>query len=239
MKMMRDHPSHPGAYDLLRAEILHGALMPGERLTVSGLNARYNLGLTPIREALMRLTSEGLVQNAANRGARVRDTTVEELHDLMSTRRELERACLRMAIERGDAGWEAEILRTVHLLSRAPFPASAEDRGVAEEWERLHRQFHRALVSACGSQWRLRFWDTLADHSERYRKLRLLVRTRQSPSRETAQAEHEAIVEAILARDTGRTLALMDDHLARTEAAVAVLLADLASHTQPRRKPAR
>lgn len=229
--------SPPDAYELLRSEILHGALMPGERLAVSGLSARYSIGLTPIREALMRLSSEGLVQNESNRGARVSDTTIEELHDLMSTRRELESICLRRAIERGDAEWEAEILRAVHLLSRAPFPASGADREAAEQWERLHRRFHRTLVSACGSQWRLRFWDTLADHSERYRKLRLLVRNDRSPSRETAQAEHEAIVEAIIARDAGRTLALMDDHLARTEAAVAQLMADLKSN--PRKEPDR
>lgn len=214
-------PSPPvAAYDLLRGEILHGALMPGERLTVSDLNARYSVGLTPIREALMRLTSEGLVQNESNRGARVSETTMAELHDLMSTRRELERICLAMAIERGDAEWEAEILRTIHLLSRAPFPTSPDDRAGAENWEGLHRQFHYALVSACGSDWRLRFWNMLVDHSERYRKLRLLVPSEIGPSRETAQAEHEAIVAAILDRDIPRTQALMDEHLARTEAAV-------------------
>ncbi|MBN8194705.1 GntR family transcriptional regulator, partial [Bacillus sp. NTK074B] len=55
------------AYDLLRHEILHGDLLPGERLRAADLRERYNLGLTPIREALMRLSSEGMVTNEVNR----------------------------------------------------------------------------------------------------------------------------------------------------------------------------
>ena len=112
------------AYDVLRHEILHGALIPGERLRAADLRERYSLGLTPIREALMRLASEGMVTNEVNRGARVRAVTLAELHDLMQTRREIEALCLTKAIARGDAEWEGEILRAMHLLARAPLPES-------------------------------------------------------------------------------------------------------------------
>ncbi len=78
----------------------------------------------------------------------------------------------------GDATWEARIVAAMHLLARTPLPKSASDRKSAELWEVRHRNFHYALVSACGSSWRLRFWGTLTDHSERYRKLRLLRRKR-------------------------------------------------------------
>lgn len=217
-------PHGLGAYDLLRAEILHGALMPGERLRAADLNARYGLGLTPIREALMRLTSDGLVQTESHRGARVRETTQEELRDLMETRRAIERLCLARSIEHGDAAWEADILRAFHLLSRARLPASDEDRETATAWEACHRGFHAALVSACGSAWLLGFWNTLADHSERYRKLRLLRHREAKAQVRDLNAEHEEIMRAVIDRDAGRAADLMDAHLAQTEAAVARLM---------------
>lgn len=218
-----------GAYDLLRDEILHGALMPGERLRIADLNARYNLGLTPIREALMQLATEGFLESEPHRGVRVRDASVAELHDLMETRRTIERLCLTRAIARGDAVWEAEIVRAMYLLSRAPLPASPEDRETADHWETLHRQLHFALVAACGSEWHLRLWGMLVDHSARYRKLRLLnypaaAGTAAWGNRRDGNAEHETIVEAALARDTDRAVVLLNEHLQRTEDEVAHLL---------------
>jgi len=214
------------AYDRLRTEILHGDLAPGERLRVADLNSRFNLGLTPIREALMRLSSEGLVEALANRGARVRDTTLDELRDLMETRRTMEALCLRRSMERGDPAWEADILHSLHMLVRAPLPVSDSDREAATEWERRHRRFHACLVSACGSAWHLRFWNTLVDHSERYRKLRLLNHQTLAADVRNVNAEHDEIARAVIGREAERAVTLMAEHLRRTEAAVARLLTE-------------
>jgi len=213
------------AYRRLRAEILHGELMPGERLSAAALQDRFALGLTPIREALMRLSSECLVEAQTNRGARVPEASLAGFADLMATRRLIERACLGAAIRLGDATWEAEIVAAMHVLSRAKLPASAEDRDGAAAWEAKHRRFHAALVAACGSPWLLRFWHTLADHSERYRKLRLLRHREAGADVRDVSAEHRAIMEAVLSRDADRATALMDAHLAATENSVARLLA--------------
>jgi len=221
-------PSTTTAYELLRSEILHGDLMPGERLRVADLNARYKIGLTPIREALLRLTSEGLVLNENNRGAWVRHISVAELQDLFSTRRELEANCLRMAMANRTPEWEAEILRTMHLLASAPLPHTADDREGAARWETFHRQFHFALVSACGSAWRLQFWNTLTDHSERYRKLRLVTASPDSSISRDIRAEHEAIALAVINGDAEHALGLMDSHLRKTETVVTELLASMA-----------
>ena len=212
------------AYEMLRHEILHGALMPGDRLRAADLNERYRLGLTPIREALMRLTSEGLVTWQSHRGGRVAAIDVEELRDMARTRREIGRLCLIRAIELGDAAWEAEILHSFHLLKRAPFPDVTDAGETFVAWERFHREFHHALIAACASPWLLRFWNALADHSERYRKLRLV---RSSPGKTAARdvvREHEEIMNAVLARDIPAATALHDKHLARTEEAIAGLL---------------
>lgn len=217
-------PQAIGAYDLLRQEILHGTLMPGERLRVADLNNRYDLGLTPIREALVRLASEGLIVSENHRGARVREATVGELHDLIRTRQEIERLCLTEAIARGDAAWEGEIMRAYHVLSRAPMPSDGGDYEAAALWEGHHRAFHFALVSACGSHWLLQFWNTLADHSERYRKLRLLRRSDPDAGVRDINAEHARIMEAVIARDTATAVALMNTHISATGAAVRKLI---------------
>lgn len=215
------------AYDRLRTEILHGDLVPGERLRVAALNSRFNLGLTPIREALMRLSSEGLVEGAANKGVRVREATLEEFRDLMETRRTIETLCLKRSMDRGDPAWEADILHALHMLVRAPLPSSDNDRATATDWEQRHRKFHACLVSACGSAWHLKFWNMLVDHSGRYRKLRLLNHQTLAADVRNVNAEHEEIAEAVIAREADRAIALMDDHLRRTEAAVARLLTEI------------
>jgi len=212
------------AYQRLRGEILHGDLMPGERLRANDLQDRFRLGLTPIREALMRLSTEGLVSAETHRGSRVSETSLAEFADLMSTRREIERLCLTKAIARGDAAWEAEIVAAMHLLSRTPLPASPDDRDAAAAWETQHRRFHHALVGACGSDWLLRFWSTLADHSERYRKIRLLHRHEAQAEVRNVNSEHAAIMDAVLARDPGSACALLDAHLTATETSVLRLL---------------
>ncbi len=211
------------AYHLLRAEILHGELMPGERLRVADLRDRFDLGLTPIREALMRLSIEGLVEAENHRGSRVVETSPAELADLMATRRDIERLCLAQAIAHGDAAWEAEIVSAMHLLSRTPLPTSPDDRATAQHWEVQHRRLHAALVAACPSVWLKRFWSTLADQSERYRKLRLLNHRETRALVRDATAEHAAIVKAVVGRDTDRAVALMDAHLLATERSVAAL----------------
>lgn len=212
------------AYQMLRDEILRGDLMPGERLRVSALNERYQLGLTPLREALVRLSSEGLVMNEANRGASVRPISLAELHDLFSTRREIEALCLRRAMANRSPEWESEILRAQHMLSRTPIPESSYDRVGVARWEAKHRQFHHALVAACDSHWRLNFWETLADHSERYRKLRLVTSGPSRADPRDIQAEHDAIADAVINGDEDHAVALMDSHLAKTERVVAQIL---------------
>ena len=212
------------AHAQLRASLLSGVFLPGERLRPAELQQRFGIGLTPIREALTRLGVEGLVLGAAQRGFRVREASVQEFSDLMETRRELERACLVRSIERGNETWEAEIVAAMHALSRADLPKTPRDAQSAATWEQRHRRFHLALIAACASKWRLQFWHTLADHSQRYRKLRILRRRDPVAQVRNLNDEHERIMRAVLARDTDKACRLMDEHLRATERSVKRML---------------
>ena len=132
--------------------------------------------------------------------------------------------CLTKAIARGTTEWEAEIVSAMHVLSRTPLSTSRDDRTAAAGWEANHRRLHGALVSACGSAWLLRIWNTLADHSERYRKVRLLHRRETAAESRDINAEHIRVVDAVLARRTDEAVQLMNEHLTATERAIVDLL---------------
>ena len=89
-------------------------------------------------------------------------------------------------------------------------------------WESRHRRFHYAMVGACQEKWLLWFWNILADHSERYRKFRLLQRLPVKSKDRDIEAEHHAIMQAVLARDHKLATNLMSAHLTATQQSVAL-----------------
>jgi GntR family transcriptional regulator, carbon starvation induced regulator len=215
------------AQGLLRQDILGGRLAPGQRLRARELQTRYGLGLSPLRESLQRLSAEGLIVSDDQRGFAVAPVSIGELEDLTLARTALESILLPMAVANGNADWEAEILAAFHRLSRTPLPASAAT-GAAEVdaslWEVRHRGFHHALVVACASPWLLRLHGQLVDHSERYRKIRILHHKERKASVRDVNAEHQAVMDAVLRRDAAQATALMAAHLDATCKATAKLM---------------
>ena len=212
------------AQDLLRRDILSGSLAPGQRLRTRDLQARYGLGLSPLRESLQRLSAEGMVVNDAQRGFAVAPVSATELEDLTLARTALESIMLPMAIEQGTADWEADILAAFHRLSRTPLPHDSGATADASQWEMRHRAFHHALVAGCNSPWLLRLHGQLVDQSERYRKIRILHHQESSARVRDVNAEHQAVMDAVLGRDAAKATTLMAQHLTATSAAIAGLL---------------
>jgi GntR family carbon starvation induced transcriptional regulator len=213
------------AHDLLRRDILSGRLAPGQRLRTKDLQARYGLGLSPLRESLQRLSAEGIVVNDAQRGFAVAPVSVAELRDLTVARTALESTMLPMAMQLGSADWEGDIVAAFHRLSRTPLPNDPAAMADASLWELRHRSFHHALVAGCGSPWLLRLHGQLVDQSERYRKIRILHHLESQAQVRDVNAEHQAVMEAVLRRDAAQAVALMTQHLVATSDATARLMA--------------
>ena len=213
------------AHDLLRRDILSGTLAPGQRLRTKDLQARYGLGLSPLRESLQRLSAEGIVVNDAQRGFAVAPVSVAELRDLTVARTALESTMLPMAMQLGGADWEGDIVAAFHRLSRTPLPHDPAAMADASLWELRHRSFHHALVAGCGSPWLLRLHGQLVDQSERYRKIRILHHLESQAQVRDVNAEHQAVMEAVLRRDAAQAVALMTQHLVATSDATARLMA--------------
>ena len=106
------------AFSRIRADILTCLLLPNERLRMEGLRERYGIGASPIREALMRLEAEGLVELEQNRGFKVSEVSPSKLADLMRTRIEIESIALRWSLEMGSLEWEADLISSFHRLSK-------------------------------------------------------------------------------------------------------------------------
>jgi len=222
------------AQDLMRRDILSGQLAPGQRLRSRELQARYGLGLSPLRESLQRLSAEGMVINDEQRGFTVAPVSVAELEDLTVARTVLESAMLPMAIRRGDADWEAEIVAAFHRLSRTPLPNDPAAVDDARSWELRHRAFHHALVAGCDSPWLLRMHGQLVDQSERYRRIRVLHHQHSGARVRNVNAEHQALMDAVLRRDADKAVALMGKHLAATCRATTRLMS---SDGKPEQQP--
>jgi DNA-binding GntR family transcriptional regulator len=218
------------AYDSLRRDIVSGALKPGAPLRMAQLSERYEMGFSPLREALNRLQAERLVTSVALKGFSVAPLSMEEMWDATNTRILIEARALRLSIEGGDDTWEAGIVGSLHalLLQAARGTATEED---ARALETRHHAFHKSLLSACGSGWLMEFFQRLYVESERYRHPTLTPRAGE-PLRDVPRdihAEHEALAKATLARDADLACALLADHYRRTAQRLESLMAPVAA----------
>jgi DNA-binding GntR family transcriptional regulator len=199
-------------YRQVRSDVIAGRLQPGERLKISELSGALEVSLGAVREALSRLTSEGLVLAEPQRGFRVAPISIADLRDLTMVRVEIEGLCLRRAIACGDVAWESGIVAALHGLSRTPGRSEGEASGLSDAWLAAHAAFHRALVSACDSPWLLRLQETLYAQSERYRCLSLSA----SDKGRDVDGEHRDIVDAVLDRAPDIAVALLAAHFEKT-----------------------
>ncbi len=196
------------AYQSLRTDIVRGAIAPGSALKMAELSARYDMGFSPLREALSRLHGERLVKAESLRGFRVSDLSLVEFEDALQARLLVETEALRLSIRHGDDAWAAQIVAAVYgLRLQAERQAHGGD---VWELEGRHHAFHRSLLAACGSRWMLDFFEQLYLATERYR-LPILTSGSDWSGRDVI-AEHAALADATLARKADLACTLLRDH---------------------------
>ncbi len=199
------------AYEKLRMEIITGLFVPGEKLPIRLLCERYGMGLSPIREALNRVSRDGFVQQTDQRGFSVTPLTEDDLVDLTKARCWANAIALRESVLNGDVAWEENVVLAYHRMARIP-PAGEDEDFINPAREKAHRAFHRSLIAACGSQWMLGFCEHLFDAADRYRFI-----SRRQPVRDSRRYdEHRLIMEAALARDAEKAVELQTLHINAT-----------------------
>ena len=181
------------AYSTLKAEILEWELPPGTVLGEVEQAARIGVSRTPLREALARLVSDGLVGPQAGRGLVVTQVSIDDVVLLYELRTALETQAARLAAARRDpapfAELELELERITDLL--------ASDDEAHHGYYDLVARFDQAIDDAVGNAYLVASLRTLRTHVARARRL-----ARRSEARLTlAAAEHLAIVRAIIDGD--------------------------------------
>lgn len=203
-------------YERLRTDIIAGRFRPGSKLRLHQICEVYDVGVSPLREALSRLVSAGLVVQESQRGFHVRPASAADLDDITKTRIRLETMALRLSIEHGADEWEARLVSAYHMLSKLD-PAAISRPPQREEWESRHREFHFQILSGCGSPWLLHFCDSLYDQFDRYRRLAEIPSQRE----QYLATQHDKLVQALLKHRADEAAALLEEHISATAAAIA------------------
>jgi len=199
-------------YRALKQDIIRGVLPPREWLRIDALRARYDAGASPLREALNRLSAEGLVEQNDQRGFTVADLNEADLDEIVSTRCALNEIMLPEALRRGDPAWEERVVLAHYRLSKTPPFTSTGDAN--EDYLVHHREFHMSILAPCGSRWLLDLSEKLFDWTLRYQNIAL--RSDLVGSRDVA-GEHAELTKAVLARDAQKAIRLLNDHVRLTE----------------------
>jgi DNA-binding GntR family transcriptional regulator len=199
-------------YLALRKDILAGRQAPGSRLPFAELCVRYAASMGVVREALSRLTAEGLVQAEPQLGFHTTPISTEDLTHLTEARCEIESLVLREALEHGGVRWESDVLAAHYRLAQTPQMAADDPDRISEEWADAHAAYHLALLSGCPNPRLLTIARSLRDSAELYRRWSVPLG---HENRDIA-GEHRAILDAVLARNADTAVAVLIAHIQHT-----------------------
>jgi GntR family transcriptional regulator, carbon starvation induced regulator len=165
--MQEDSSLTNRAYVEIRRALISCRLAPGTRLSIAQLQRDVGVSQAAVREALSRLTAEGLAVIERNSGFRAAPVSVEGYRELATAVITIEVPLLRSSIENGDYAWEGALLSAYHVASRVL--SEVEDGAGMEAYVANREEFHRRLFSCCDNQWLLWSWSLLYAQQLRYR----------------------------------------------------------------------
>jgi GntR family carbon starvation induced transcriptional regulator len=187
----------------LRRDIVRGLLRPNERPSVKTLAAFYGLGQSSIREAILLLSSSGLVVHEHQKGHRVAPVSAADYEHIREAYGEIYNLALTMAVERGDEDWEERVVVILHRASKVPKVMPDGDPQAREKWQRSYKRLHQEILSGCGSPLLMRIFIDLGDRMERYLNLFADLETDRARDH---HSEHRALVDVLFTRDLDRIL---------------------------------
>lgn len=165
--MQEDSSLTNRAYVEIRRALISCRLAPGSRLSIAQLQRDVGVSQAAVREALSRLTAEGLVLIERNSGFRAAPISAEGYRELADAVITIEVPLLRSSIENGDYAWEGALLSSYHVATRVL--SEMEEGSDMELYVANREDFHRRLFSACDNQWLLWSWSLLYAQQLRYR----------------------------------------------------------------------
>jgi DNA-binding GntR family transcriptional regulator len=197
-------------YNVLRERIANGQIRRGDKLHQEDLAAAFGVSRTPVREALRRLATEGLVELRANKGARVTEADSEDLRNAYETRLVVEPGAARMAAER-------QIPQAIKAMRAAIAREAKAGRSAARHFA-ANRDFHLALIAAAGNEQVLQFMEQIWLGRI---GARLYENEQNAEILQNDHLAHESIADAIEAGDPDLAESLTRGHISRSLALLA------------------
>ena len=195
------------AYDVIKADIITCVLEPGQQIVQSQLAERYEIGTTPIREALQRLALEGFVQPIPRFGYVVSSITFSDVHEIYELRSIVESAAARLAAVRGSQE------RLEQIRAHADFAYVYKERQSYVGFLARNVDFHRSIAEVAGNQRLVDLVSRLLDELTRVFHLGLDVKD----SAEEMRDEHIALAQALCERDPDRAEQIVQSQIARSQ----------------------
>jgi DNA-binding GntR family transcriptional regulator len=191
------------ALRVIRARIISGAMRPGEIYALGATAAELGVSVTPVREAILELARERLVEQARNRGFRVREMSERELDEIVEFRRIIEVTAVRLVAER-------KLLTSVSDLQE--LAKATEKFAAAGDWVGFldsDRDFHLGIIAHLDNERLLQTTGSLRDQSRLYG----LDRVAGTDSLMQSTHEHGTLLDAIVAGQAEDAARIMDRHL--------------------------
>ncbi len=197
--------------DDLRVRLASGELPHGQRVRPENICKSYGCSASAMRETLLRLSAEGLVEYREQRGFRVPEFSESVLDDLTHFRIILESEAACLSIRRGGVAWESRLAGAHHKLSHIENTITGGQRSqdVMALWAAAELEFHETLIEACGSE------VLRATHSSvclRFRQQNVVF-DREFVFLEQNIQQHSDILTAALAHDEGLVRERISEHL--------------------------
>ena len=191
----------------IRGDIIHGALRPGDRLTLDRLKQRYAVSVGTLREVLTRLASEAFVVAEGQKGFEVAPASEADMRELGALRLLLETHAMGLSLAAGDLDWEGRVVAAHHKLAAIEKRLLKGESNRTPEWILYDRSFHEALISACGSRALMALHSSVFDRFVRYHMLAGSFRGK------PVADDHQSLLEAALARDSKTAQRLLEAHV--------------------------
>ncbi|MBI5579048.1 MAG: GntR family transcriptional regulator [Deltaproteobacteria bacterium] len=202
----------------LRTAILQGRLESNQPLRQDQIAELFGVSKIPVREAMVQLRAEGLIEFAPNRGFVVSELSPAEVEEIYVMRMALETKALERAIPK---------LRSADLIRAASVLEISETEEDRSQWGELNWEFHSTLYQAAEWPRLLNTIRVLHNNVGRY----LLIYLGGLSARDASQAEHKKILQACQKRDVDRAVKILQQHLSRASRRLVVFLCDQGDHT--------
>lgn len=200
-------------YDKIQTYILNGDIKPGENLNISSLKEKFKVSLAVVREALIKLTSQGIVVQKPNCGFMVVELKRTTLEQVIEARKINEGAAIRMAIKNGDVKWESNIIAKAYELEHTSAYLNKEEKIINSEWNNKHYNFHHAIIEGCKNDILINVCNYLWNISRVYRNQCLLLGCEERDFTN----EHKKLMDAVLNRDEEKAVNMFEEHMEATK----------------------